>query len=506
MPQLPNDRRFAELMISAGAAIVSIAFSIIHLLFDPLLNPDGVIYLLAAQAWLDEGYAAAAAIYPLPVYSILIAFVHSIGDASLLISAHCLNAVLIAALIVGLQLLAAALGGSLRVQALVVVLALLLPELNGFRSFLLRDFAYWMFGAFALVSLVRHAIAPSWIRAAAFVVLCGVAAAFRAEAIPLLLATPFALLWQTAGKKRAFAMVVTCALVAAALVTVLEVVGSSAPSTIWFAQSMHHGADIAAAVPAKIEAQITGFATHVLDPRFHDYAAFGVIGGLAMMIVVHLVNAGSLPLTAIAIVGFAKGSARRMDRRGIPIVIIALGVTVLSLAALLIARGIIQTRYAMPAGLLIVVIAAFVIDDWYARARLAGRWLRWATPLLALYLLGEAAFGLFNSKHHYVDAAHWLSQHTARDARVFSNDVRVIFLAGRRVDWRDASVLSSDAVAPDGTAYDFWVINAGRDATATDALANSRGMIRVAQFTNRKGQTMSIYSASSPTTETGRER
>ncbi len=89
---------------------------------------------------------------------------------------------------------------------------------------------------------------------------------------------------------------------------------------------------------------------------------------------------------------------------------------------------------------------------------------------------------------------------------IFSNDVRVVYLAGRRVDWRDASVLSSDAVAPDGTAYDFWVMNAGRDATATDALANARGMTRVAQFTNKKGQTMSIYSASSPTTEAGRVR
>lgn len=505
MPQLPNDRRFAELMISAGAVIVSIGFSITHLVFDPLLNPDGVIYLLAAQAWLDEGYAAAAAIYPLPVYSILIAFLHSISGANLLISAHCLDALLMAALIVGLQRLAAALGGGLRVQAFVVVLALLLPELNGFRSFLLRDFAYWMLGAFALVSLVRHAMAPSWIRAAAFVVLCGVGAAFRAEAIPLLLVTPFALLWRT-GWKGAFTMVATCVLVAVALAAVLYVVGSNAPSPTWFAQSMHQGADMAAAVPAKMEAQITGFATHVLDPRFHDYAAFGVIGGLAMMIVVHLVNAGSLPLTAIAIIGLATGSARRMDRRGIPILVIALGVTVLSLAALLVARGIIQTRYAMPVGFLIVVVAAFVIDDWYARARLAGRGLRWGVPLLALYLLGEAAFGLFNSKHHYVDAAHWLSQHTARDARIFSNDVRVIFLAGRRVDWRNTSVLSSDVVAPDGTAYDFWVIDTGHDPAAADARANTRGMAPVAQFTNKKGQTMSIYSASSPTTEAGRVR
>lgn len=505
VPQLPNDRRFAELAISAGAVILSISFSIIHLIFDPLLNPDGVIYLLAAQAWLDQGYGAAAAIYPLPVYSVLIASVHSISGASLLMSAHGLDAALIAALIVGLQRLAAALGGGLRVQALVVVLALLVPELNGFRSFLLRDFAYWMFATFALVSLVRHAIAPSWTRAAAFAVCCGVAAAFRAEAIPLLLVTPFALLWRATGK-RTFPMVATCVLAAAGSMTLLYVVGSDPLSTTWFAQSLRQGVDMAAAVPAQIDTQITGFATHVLDPRFHDYAAFGVVGGLATMVVVHLVNAGSLPLTTIAIVGLATGGVRHMDRRGTPIIVVAFGVTVVSLVALLMARGIIQTRYAMPAGLLIVVCAAFVIDHWYARARVAGSWLRWVTPLLAVYLLGEAAFGLFNSKHHYVDAARWLAQHTARDARVFSNDVRVVYMAGRKVDWRDANVLSPNAVAQAGTVYDFWVMNTGRGGTATDTLANARGMARVAQFTNKKGQTMSIYSASSPTIEAGRVR
>ena len=92
--------------------LTSFVLSVIHLAFDPVPNPDGVVYLLAAQAWLDDGYGGAAAIYPLPVYSILIASVHAVSGLGLLTSAHCLDAVLIAASIVGLQRLVAALGGT----------------------------------------------------------------------------------------------------------------------------------------------------------------------------------------------------------------------------------------------------------------------------------------------------------------------------------------------------------------------------------------------------------
>ena len=502
MPALPNDRRLAEVTISICAVLASIAFSITHLALDPLPNPDGVVYLLAAQAWLDDGYTAAAATYPLPIYPILIAWVHSGSGLSLLTSAHCLDAALIAGLIVGLQRLAAALGGGIRVQVIVVVLALLLPELNGYRSFLLRDFAYWMFAIFAIVSLARHAIAPSWMRAIAFVVMCALACAFRAEAIVLMAAMPLAFLSRSVST-RAFLMLSTCVLGAVASLALLYVLLAS-PATTWLSQALDQGIGLAAEVPERIRGQIAGFATHVLDSRFHDYAAFGVAGGLATMIVVHVVNAASLPLTAIAIVGLLTSSVGRMDRRATPVVFVALGVATLALAGVLTARGIIQTRYAMSAGLLIVVVAAFVIDDWFLRAGARRGRLRWASALLVVYFLGEAGFGLLNSKQHYVGAADWLAQHTAPDARIFSNDLRVVYLAGRPVDRHDAGIaLSSDADTSRGP-YDFWVMNPARDGV--EELAQVRLMTPVAQFANKRGQALLIYSASRPTTESGGAR
>jgi hypothetical protein len=502
VPELPNDRRLAEVTISIGAVLASIAFSITHLALDPLPNPDGVVYLLAAQAWLEDGYAAAAATYPLPIYSILIACVHSASGLSLLTSAHCLDAALIAGLIVGMQRLAAALGGGVRVQVIVVVLALLLPELNGYRSFLLRDFAYWMFAVLALVFLARHAVAPTLMRAAAFVVMCALAAAFRAEALVLMAAMPLALLSRSVAP-RAFLTASRCVLGVIASVALLYVALTS-PATTWLSQALDQGIRLAAEVPERIHGQIAGFGTQVLDPRFHDYAAFGVAGGLATMIAVHVFNAASLPLTAIAIVGLLTGSNGRMDRRATPVMFVALGVAILALAVVLMARGIIQTRYAMAAGLLIVVIAAFAIDDWYRRAGVGRGGLRWMSALLVAYFLGEAGFGLLNSKQHYVDASDWLAQHTASDARIFSNDLRVVYLAGRTVDWRAAGVAPSSGMkTPLGT-YDYWVTNGARDGA--EELAHERGLIQVAQFANRKGQTLQIYSTSPPTAEPGRPR
>jgi hypothetical protein len=358
---------------------------------------------------------------------------------------------------------------------------------------------------FGLALLVRHLIAPTFSRAGGFVVMCGLAAAFRAEAILLLLVMPLALPFGVTGR-RAFVMFAICVSIAVVAVALLFVALSASPSTTWLAQTLHQAIRLAAEVPGRVDAQITGFGAHVLDPRFHDYAAFGVAGGLVAMIAVHVCNAASLPLAAIAIAGLAMGASGRIDRRGARIVAAAFGVSILALAAVLTARGIIQTRYAMPAGLLVVVIAAFVVDGWYAHAKSPSRGLRWASALLALYFLGEAGFGLFNSKYQYVDAARWLTQHTKQNARIFSNDLRVVYLAGRPVDWRNALADGTMARASADT-YEYWVVNAARDDLEADAFTTANGLTPVAQFANRKGQALRIYSTtSSPTTEPGLAR
>jgi len=268
-------------------------------------------------------------------------------------------------------------------------------------------------------------------------------------------------------------------------------------------ESAQKFAALSADVPIRAQAQWQGFATSVLDPRFHDYAAFGVVGGLATMVVVHVVIAASIPLFVVAVVGALQGSLRAIDRRAISILATAFVIAVVGLAAVLAARGIIQTRYAVPAGLLLVVVAAFTVDD--ALVRLADRRkVRLAIVLALAYLAVEDAFGLANSKQQYLRAADWLAIHTAPDARIFSDDARVVFLAGRRVDWRDLERLGAlDPAPPTFDDYDYVVSLESRKRSAIGAEAAASALDEVARFESRKGDAIAIYRVA-PTTPLGR--
>jgi len=492
-----NERGYA-LRTSIVGALVSLLWSALHLRFDPLLNPDAVVYLMTAQAWLDAGYAAAAAIFPLPFYPMLIAGVHTITGFDLLTSAHCLDAGLIAILIVGLQRLTWTLGGGGRAQRIVVLLALMLPELNGLRSSLIRDFGYWALWVWALTCLLRYAQAPDIKRSIAFFILCLAATAFRLEAIPLLLLLPIGLTFGAARRPGAAAALYAPATLAIALVGLIAAASTGfSINRDWAPAMVKMGVTLVTELPAQIQSRLAGFSTHVLDPGFTDYAGFGLAGANVAMILVHVANAASLPLFAIAAFGVARHSVGTLNRNAVPLLWTAFAIVVLGLAAVLLSRGIIQTRYAMPAGLLILVIAAFVIDDWYTRANTPRKRqrLQWMSALLLAYFLGEAAFQLLNSKQHVIETAQWLEQNTMPTARIFSNDARVVYLADRPVDWRGMlGAAEPNSPPPSSEHYDYWAVYSSRnDPQARQIADGDADWQRVAQFANKKGDGFVIY-------------
>jgi hypothetical protein len=477
--------------VSVGvfALIASVAESALHVWLDPLMNPDGVIYLLAAQAWLDNGYAAAAAAFPIPTYSILIGEVHQLSGLSLLASAQCLNAMLVALLVVGLQRLTWRLGGSYRAQLVVVVLGLLLPELNGFRSFLLRDFGSWTCSMWALAALVGYSRTPSPGAAIAFVVLAVSAATFRMEAVPLLLVLPLALFLMPT-RRRAASMLSTPIVLLSALAVATFAATDTLPAGAW-----QLARDLLSGLPAHLQQQVAAFGTNVLDAEFHDYAGYGLAGGLLAMLLVHTVMAASPPLAAVAGVGLLRGQLGTLQRQSAPLLWGALLLTLAGMACVAISRGIIQTRYAMPAGLLATVVAAFTIDHWvtHAQSRRERSRVRSVLALLLLYLVAEGGFALWNSKHYYVEAAAWLAAHTDPDTRIFSRDVRLIYLANRRVDSNTLNPETAATATPQSLPqYEYWVVQQRAGATTRADLSPAVWPC-VAEFANRKGDRLRIF-------------
>ena len=55
---------------------LSLVIKTIFALFTKVINPDGVLYITAAQQFASGDFGAGLAIYPMPAYSLLILFVH----------------------------------------------------------------------------------------------------------------------------------------------------------------------------------------------------------------------------------------------------------------------------------------------------------------------------------------------------------------------------------------------------------------------------------------------
>src|SRR5262249_15538992 len=150
---------------------------------------------------------------------------------------------------------------------------------------------------------------------AGFAAAGGVAATFRAEAVALLVAVPAALLWLPDRRRYAAMLYAPIALVVATAAAVaIAARGSSIGRPL--TQLTRQSTEVLADIPPRAHAQWQGFADGVLDPHFHDYAGFGVVGGLLTMVLVHIVIAASVPLFVIVCVGASRGSLQRIDPSG----------------------------------------------------------------------------------------------------------------------------------------------------------------------------------------------
>ena len=208
-------------------------------------NDDAYTYVRVADILLHDGLAAAYAYYPWATYSVL--FAHFILiDLDLFTGGRVLNALLYALLAVSFVSLAGELVRNAESQRrsailfLAAVTVLLYPQLNEYRSMLIRDVGYWAFMLLGLQQLIVAVRLPARSsqfvgRLLAFFAALLFAFAFRAEALGYLILTPllFCFLRDNIGNRRVGdALRVSLALAA---LGVLALVGSLAAGIELFA-------------------------------------------------------------------------------------------------------------------------------------------------------------------------------------------------------------------------------------------------------------------------------
>jgi hypothetical protein len=194
MPDLTDIKdNWQQYDIRLIAVAISLVISIIIILIPDTPNNDAFTYIRAAEIFQQQGLTAAFQHYSWASYSILIALLSNLGF-NLFTSALLINSVFYALLVHSFLSIVKEIDESKVLLLLAAVSILFYPQLNEFRSFIIRDTGFWALTIFSLYQLLLYSRLQTPIYGFMFCAALLFAATFRVEAIAFLVTVPFALL------------------------------------------------------------------------------------------------------------------------------------------------------------------------------------------------------------------------------------------------------------------------------------------------------------------------
>jgi hypothetical protein len=468
----PRDHRVHAPALAAalGSALLSAAV----LLRRPLVNNDGVYYLLAAEAFARDGLDAARAVYPWPFFSVLVAGVAAVLRLSTEAAAQVTCAALLAAASAAFVLVVRRLGGTPRMEWLAAAVVLAHPWLNQARDQVVRDVGVWALALLALRALLdmeegRPGPVARW---AAF---GSAAVLFRPDAAALLLAAPLALLPRrdAAGRRR----------IPAALVALAVALAASAAALAWLFTTVEVST-------ANFRRAATALAASFPLPYGREYAPVLLAAGLAVLPVVKTLKTLGVTHALLAAAGAWRARPASGFHRGALLATLAAAALPLYVQA---ARLLfVESRYTIVATLVLGLLAPF------GAAWLLDRGPRWTGAALAAALVATAVLGLPRgdaSAPHVRAAAAWVRDHGG-GAPLRTNSLQVAYLSRAPVDWPRVR-LAAVGDPLDGAASrpgDLWVVRIPRaDGVLRARLDALASFTPRASFEGPDGDAVRIY-------------
>ncbi|MCG3168514.1 MAG: hypothetical protein CALGDGBN_00011 [Pseudomonadales bacterium] len=462
------DRRHFNVLL----VLASVALSVVAILRDPIINDDGVFYLMLAREAATNGIAASFALFDRPLYPILIALLHQASGLPLLAGARLLDAALLALLVVNFTRFAVLLCGERSLAPWIALLVLLFPQLNEYRSFLVRDFGFWALLFGALVPLLRYQATQRWQHGLAWAALGAGAAAFRPEALLYLLLLPLACL---RGETKALRAMSAARLYACIGVLVLPPVLVLARFDLLQAPVDAIAGTLHASLRELREgfaAASSSYAANVLDARAQDFAPVSLAAGLLAV----------LALKSLAVLGplycIVLGWGIVSGRAALPAVArgtwrALLAIALLIVGCFVLGRQFVTGRYVMMPCLLALVPAALALRSLSVAARQTGRertFLLVAGIAIVLLLVdGFVSFG--PQRDARPQAIAWMRANLPAGARVFGNDRVLDHYSGGEFVWDD--MMLAEELILGGRAplagVDYWILRRDAHDRALDA-------------------------------------
>ena len=227
--RLVEDQQTLRLLV----VLVSLLWSAVVLLQNPVLNDDAYGYLRAALLFREEGLAAVFDRYGWYGYSVLIGVLDAGLPGGVKAAAHVLDAALLALLVLAFVDCAALLQPAPRTRLLAAGI-LLFPLLNEMRFYVVRDFGFWAFTLLSLSQLERQRRQPGWWPACGWCLALLAATLFRLEALLLAAFTPLGA-WRGTDWRTRWQPYVALVLIAGLLLLLAQFTGADLPARLQYA-------------------------------------------------------------------------------------------------------------------------------------------------------------------------------------------------------------------------------------------------------------------------------
>ena len=404
----------------------------------PLTNTDGILYLRAAEAFISGGLAAAQQLFDNPYYSVLIASLADLAGIETLVAAHVINAFFCAAigwLITDLGML---IGGGRAAGLCAGVLFLLHPQFNGYRSYIIRDFAFWacLLGFLNLQLRFYLTLRSSYLIAGLALLFVG--ALFRVESLlfvvlPLLTLMSLKNHASTVRKtlilySRFFVVIAVVALIVASEVFV---------SLSAFTYPAKRFINIGAQFLQTLQGHENDFKQYLLNGYLEDYAMAGVIAAFLVVVILKALKSFTLPYIIMVVVLRKSFSSLRLSRLRTAASYTFFYYYFAILIGFTLSTTIIQGRHVLPLTLVFLPVFGSYLAHWLTLQQsnlIKRRRHQWLAALFAVYLFVDSFISFGTPKTYLSDAINWLEAQPS-SCTLVSNETKIGYFSKMNTDW-----------------------------------------------------------------------
>lgn len=438
-----SDMNWRQLDIRLYAVVASLVISGIIFLppFAHTPNDDAFTYIRTADIFLNEGLAAAFQHYTWASYAVLIGLTSKLG-IGLFPAAHLINALFYALLVFSFVSIAREMHTSRLLLALSAVVILVYPQLNEYRTYVIRDTGFWALALLALWQFLLFARSGVWYYATGFCCALLLATALRPEALFYLLVTPIALLFdrryaQEERRRRLLQLVIQMTGIGVVALVVLAMGGINIITLLTEFVSVYKPFLANTFTPDPTQTEAIG---NVLFGEYaasfsREYIGMFMAAGLLTILFANLFNSIGGPYLWVLVYGAFQKQLQVTRAVAMPVLLYMLTNALVLLGFLLITRYL-TSRYAIMFSLMLVLVIPQLLAYYLHNKSAARR--RSAIVVLSVFLT-YCAFDSYitfgDSKRYVYDAIAWVETNSEDSTALVTNNHAVAYYSGKVVDY-----------------------------------------------------------------------